>query len=370
MSNPNSNQVAETFTLSPLEVARREARQLDLFSLVDESSDPASPIKYSNFIGDIHLIPRFVRGQNPPTPIHQLPSTFSSQISNAYSINGYSLLCTVKAATIKRKVKGVETEFFAFPGDREEIIERALFALASNKGMTKRTLPNSAPRYGVEFSLYEIREELIKINKTRSYDTIREALIVMRDSRCIISAMDDNGKTVHLTHNIFSGAALEQSGTGRSRDRCFVSFSDYVVEQIRGLNYRQYRFDQVESHKATLARFIHTYLCWNWRNAAAGATYALDLELVMSSYGNSKITTRVKQRDFRAALKILVENGDITHVPFYKDGKYTVKATKQLAESIHLSMQKKKGIATLSNSIMEGKVVELPPRRQIDSKLA
>ncbi|APD92043.1 MAG: hypothetical protein CBC55_02390 [Gammaproteobacteria bacterium TMED95] len=370
MSNSNSNAEEADFALSPIEVARREARQLDLFSLIDEPSDPASPIKYSNFIGDIHLIPRFVRGQNPPTPIHQLPSTFSSQISNAYSINGYSLLCTVQAATIKRKVKGVETEYFAFPGDREEIVERALFALASNKGMTKRTLPNSEPRYGVEFSLYEIREELRKINKTRSYDTIREALIVMRDSRCLISAKDNNGKTVHLTHNIFSGAALEQSGSGRQRDRCFVSFSDYVVEQIRDLNYRQYRFDQVESHKAGLARFIHTYLCWNWRNAAAGATYGLDLELVMSAYGNSKLVKRVKQRDFRAALTILVENGDITHVPLYKDGKYTVKATKQLADSIHQSMQKKKGIATLSNSIMDGKVVELPPRRQIDSKLA
>lgn len=365
MTNGSDNPANEDPSLPPLELARREAMQLDLFSLIDESADSTSPIKYSNFIGDIHLIPRFVRGQNPHTPIHKLPASFSSQISNVYSINGYSLLCTVKAATIKKKVDAVETEFFAFPGDREEIIERALFAIASNKGMTKRTLPNSEPRYGVEFSLYEIREELVKINKSKSYDKIREALIIMRDSRCIISAKNNQGKTVHLTHNIFSGAALEQSGTGRSRDRCFVSFSDYVVEQIRGLNYRQYRFDQVESHKATLARFIHTYLCWNWKNAAAGATYGLDIEILMSAYGKSQISTRVKQRDLREALKILVDNGDVTHVPFFKNGKYNVKATKQLADSIHLSMQKKKGINMLSERIMDGQLVELPPRRQL-----
>ena len=355
--------------ITPAELAHRESKQLDLFSLVDESSDPNSPIKYSNFIGDIHLIPRFLRGRNPPTPIHNLPSDFSSELKNEYSINGHKLVCTVKAATIKRKVDGVESEFFAFPGDREEIIERALFALASNKGMTKRRLPNSEARYGVEFSLYEIREELKKINKTRPYDEIRESLIIMRDSQCIISAENAAGKTVHLTHNIFSGAALEQSGTGRSRDRCFVSFSDYVVEQIRDLNYHQYRFDEVESHKTALARFIHTYLCWNWTNATAGSHYGLDLNQVMSAFGKSKLSQRVKQRDFRDALKLLVQSKDITHVPFFTNGKYTVKATAQLANSIHLSMQKKKGINTLASNIMDGKVIELPARRQYDQKL-
>tara|TARA_B100000749_G_C18435010_1_gene469670 strand:+ start:991 stop:2061 length:1071 start_codon:yes stop_codon:yes gene_type:complete len=348
-----------------LTTRQKDSLQMDLFTLVDECEGELD--RYSNAIGDIEVIPRYIRGKNSPIKLTDVTESEEVVKRNPYMVNGNELVCEVHPATVTRKEKGKQITYLMYPGDREEIIEQVLFMLASNGGLTKHAIPGSAPRYGVQFSLYQIREELKKIGKTKSYDMIRESLIILRDSKIRIS-QNKNSKSMTITNDVFSAAALETTGTGRARDRCFISFSDYVVEQIASSNYRQYNFDRVLNHKATLARFLHRYIHWNWRNASAGGRFKMETNRVMSAFGKSHLTMERMRRDLRDALHLMVESGHITSVPYSVNNVYQIEATTKLAEEIKRSMQKQLGIKRLSEDIENGKRSELPPPRVFNAE--
>ncbi|WP_025562565.1 hypothetical protein [Psychromonas sp. SP041] len=346
----------------------REALQMDLFSLVDEAQEENSIQRYSNAIGDIDMVPRYIRGKNPPLLASDVKVDQEIICKNEYKVNGNDLVCEIHPATIMRKEGEKTVSYLMYPGDREEVIERVLFMIASNNGLEKKAIPGSSPRYGVYFSLYQIREELKKIGKTKPYDVIRESLIVLRDSKNRIS-QSKNGKSITITNDVIADAALETTGTGRAKDRCFISFSDYVVEQIFKLNYQQYSFDSVLSHKGALARFLHSYLCWNWRNSYEGATYKIETEKIMASFGKSQLTMAQKRRDIREALGLLVKSGHIPSVPYANKNCYTITAKKKLASEIKLSMQKQLGLKRISAQIEEGKRDTLPAARRFNGSL-
>jgi hypothetical protein len=205
--------------------------QMDLFTLVDlPVNSDVGLARYSNAIGDIDIIPRFIRGKNPNILLKDAPDI--TEVSNPYMVNKIKLICNIKPAQIQKKIEGKLVTVLAYPGDREELIESVLFMIASNGKMKKKSLPGVAPRHGVEFSLYEIREHLRALNKLKPYDEIREALLVLRDSGVTITQEDGNRK-VQVTNKIFADSLLETTGSGRGKDRAFVTFSDYVIEQIK-----------------------------------------------------------------------------------------------------------------------------------------
>lgn len=350
--------------LSPQEARELEERQMDLFMLVDEPGSGGDGLqRFSNTIGDIDLIPRFIRGRNPAIKASEIEVGQNLIVTNPYCASSNNLMCDIHPATITRKEDGKTISYLAYPGDKEEVVEQVLFMIAANGGLTKRALPGSAPRYGVYFTLYQIREVLKEIGKTKPYDVIREALIVLRDSKTRVR-VDNAGKEVAITSDVFADAVLETTGAGRARDRCFISFSDYVVEQLFGLNYTQFSFDRVLTHKGTLARFLHKYLCWNWRNAATGGTYKLSVNDVMAQFGKSQLSIQEKRRNMRESLSLLVESGHIPAVPHSADNTYVITATSKLAQEIKLSMYKKSGLKKLSSKLESGEIHTLPQARR------
>lgn len=348
--------------ISKIKTDHTQPCQLGLFALVDSVEEANSIVRYSNAIGSLDVIPRFCRGHNQPIPISEAPK--NTEIQNRYHVNNTELSCNIKPAQITRKVDGVPTTFLAYPGDREELIERTLFLIASNGKMQKKSLPGVAPRHGVHFSLYEIREHLKAIGKSKPYDEIREALLVLRDSVTTISQKDEAlGKEIEVTNKIFADSVLESSGTGRGRDKCFITFSDYVIDQILDLNFRQYSFDSVNTHKKTVGTFIHSYLCWNWLNVAAGSNFTIDPEEIMTAYGKRNISKERKRRDVREGLASLVKHGLITHVPRIKDDKYVITATRVLYNEILRANKKKRGIFKIKTSLENGGIKDIPSNR-------
>tara|TARA_R110002033_G_scaffold135713_6_gene175477 strand:+ start:27405 stop:28532 length:1128 start_codon:yes stop_codon:yes gene_type:complete len=337
-------------------------QQLDLFSLVDAPEKQLVKGKYvrspySNSIGSIDLIPRFKRGDGSVVAVS---ATIGKKliIENRYRIGKNELICKIQPAVIERKVKGELVEFYAWSGDREELIEKILFLIASNRGLSKIKMPGGVDRYGIHFTLYEIRTQLQKIGKTRPYDVIREALIVIRDSNTTISQVDGT-RSITITHDIFSDAVLEVSGTGRGRDRCSITFSDYIIEQIQQVNYRQYPFASINVHDTPLSRFIHHYLTNNWTNATPGVTRKIYVNEIFGAFGKNHLSMPVKRRDTRAALEILVKAGWFTNVPYSKkqnmnsniDYYYEMTPTEVFVEEVVRANSKKKGLR-----IMEEKV--------------
>jgi hypothetical protein len=349
-------------------------QQLDLFALVDAPEKQLIKGKYvrspySNSIGTIDLIPRFKRGENAIVPVSGLVGK-KLKIENRYRIGRNELVCQIQPAVIERTVNGEKVEFYAYPGDREDLTEKLLFLIASNRGLSKIRMPGGVDRFGIYFSLYEIREELKKLGKTRSYDVIRESLVVIRDSRTNISQIDGT-RSITITHDIFADAILEVSGSGRGRDRCSITFSDYVIEQIQLLNYRQYPFASINSHPSPLSRFIHSYLTNNWTNAANGVTRQLFVNEVFAAFGKDHLTDAVKRRDMRAGLAILVKAGWFTNVPYsqktLKNGKhehyYELTPTEVFVEEVIRANAKKKGLRIIDDKVRNEPEFTLPAQK-------
>lgn len=366
-----SNSSHMTNELTSKEILAEEklaALQMGLFSLLDSPDDPSSfDAIYSNSIASIDLVPRFRRGVNKSIRSTEIKPNQSLIIENRYHIGQHELICRIQPAIISQQIDGVKVESHAYPGDREELIERVLFLLAANKGLELRNTAGGIRRYGVSFTLYEIREELKKIGKTKSYDVIREALTVIRDSKIIISQQQDT-KEITITHNVFADAALEVEGKGRARNRCFITFSDYVVTAIQSLNYRQYPFGKVHAHKATLARFLHSYLTAYWLNANIGVVKQLSTNAVMEVFGKSGISMAQKRRDLREAMSLLVKDGWFTHVPTAKkvqrngvvDYIYLLEPTVQFVEDIKQANAKAKGLRIINSKLINGEAKSLP----------
>lgn len=346
--------------------------QLDLFSLVDGPGEQLVDGKrvvspYSNSIGSIDFIPRFKRGTDSVVARDEYTHK-NTIIENHYTFGRNRLVCQIKPAIITRKVNGEDKEFYAWPGDREDLIEKVLFLIASNKGLEPIRLPGGVERFGVYFTLYEIREQLKRIGKTRPYDMIRESLIVLRDSQTIISRTNGQSEK-SITHKIFSDAALEVTGTGRGRDRCFITFSDFVIEEIQKLNFRQYPFLAVHSHKTTLARFLHHYLTNSWTNAFPGSTKTIFVNELFSAFGKSQLSMNIKRRDLREALQILVKSGWFLNIPYSKkvnvgegkvDYSYDLIATDVFVSEAIKANAKRKGLKELNNLANENPDYVLP----------
>lgn len=345
--------------------------QLDLFALVDAPGQQLVNGKkvvsaYSNSIGSIDLIPRFKRGTDAVVPVDKHSGKLV--IENHYTAGRNKLVCKIQPAVITRKVDGEEKEFHAWPGDREDLIEKVLFLIASNKGLEIIRTPAGVNRYGIYFTLYEIREQLKRIGKTRPYDVIRESLLVIRDSRTSI-AQRDGDKEISITHDIFADAVLEVTGTGRGRDRCFITFSDYVIEEIQKLNYRQYPFASINSHETPLARFIHQYLTNNWTNAVVGGQKNIYVTELFNAFGKDHLSMTVKRRDLRAALQILVDSGWFLNVPYSKkenlaggktDYSYLLTATDVFVSEVIKANAKKKGLRELNDNSLADPNYTLP----------
>jgi len=344
----------------------KEKLQLDLYSLIDLPDRRSDTVnQFSNSIVELDRAPRFMRGKNPPRALHAI-SQKPTVVERPYVVSGQEFVCEIKPAIITRKSGDTSEEFFMYPGDKEELIERMIFLIGAKRGLVKRAMPDSPPRYGIEFSIYEIHKELAELKKTKAFSVIIESLEIIRDSRVVIYKYVD-GKRKSINKNVFTTVYLETSGKGRGREKCFVALSDDTINQIHNLRYRQYSLTSVLSHTSALARFIHQYLHFAWAQCYTGATFDLSTISIMTAFGKGDSDINVMRRDMRIALKSLVDKNIIESVPYARNNIYTITATKKLYQEIYQSMQKKAGIEKLSDKIDAGELLELPNAKHYHS---
>jgi hypothetical protein len=346
--------------------------QMNLFALVDLPKDPKE--NYSNSIVSLHDKPRFVRGKNPHIPVKSNDKD-NLIVEHVYkSRTGEDGICQIEPVLIRKKIQGKTVEFYAYQGDREEVIEQVLFMLACKKGLTLQNQAGGIPRWGIEFSIYEIREELKKIKKTKPYDVILESLFVLTGSK--VSLTETNGKKKkRVTLNAYVDSKLEQEGLGRGRDKMSVAFSDFVVKQIEDLNYRQYNFGAFLRQNTTLSAFILTHLLTVWRNANVGSIRAISTIEIMEKFGKNRTSIVTKRRDMRKALESLVGKGFFTHIPHAKkiihptgenDYLFHVECTSMFREQLIISLSKHKGLRTLQGKLDDDPDYQIPLRRNLE----
>lgn len=367
------------------ELERQDALKLRYYTLVDHAKgfhpSPVAPnqdvqTEYSNTITRIELVPRFCRGRGWQIPVAE----HNASNSNAKSLiiqNGYTLkikeedgswidedyICTIKPAIIRKREKGIEQDYYCYPSDREELIEKQLFLLAINNGISKSN-DGGLDRYGVHFSLYEIYNQLESINRTMSYADIKESLMIIRDSTVLITR-----KGVQNKAEVFPTISLEVEGKGKGRDKCFVGFSDFVMAEIFAFNYRQYVYSRYARIRNALARYLDMHLSTRFVWAGVDNHYRLYISEIFEGFGKKQISLEQKRRDMRTALSVLVSSGTVRAVPNAKktlsvageeDYYYEVEPTETFVNECILGNQKRNKSLSIKDKIEGGQIKSLP----------
>jgi hypothetical protein len=197
--------------------------------------------------------------------------------------------------------------------------------------------------------------------------------MIIRDSNTRISKQhpNDPNRRLEVTKDVWADSAIEVAGNGRGKDKCFIAFSDFVVEEILNLNYRQVLYSRFTAYNSTFSRYLDLYLSNIWTNANVSKKDPISLVTVMESFGKANKSMITKRRDMRGALQDLVKRGVIKFVPSSVkentgplesdiDYIYPIEPTDDFVEEIIKSNAKNKGLKVLNNQITEGKRKALP----------
>ncbi|MBE8232941.1 MAG: hypothetical protein HAW67_04340 [Endozoicomonadaceae bacterium] len=339
-------------------MTEQETAQLALFEMLDtdETNSISLEHKYSNSITRIDLIPRFFRGKGARVALDS-PKRIEHYI-NRFTIKGEEYFSTVTPAVVDVRVKGQGfVPMSCLPGDVEETIERILFLLASSKGLEKNRIGGNT-RYGISFSIYEVHTALKKMGKEKSYEQISTSLRIIRDSRTLITKVNINNpkKRTEMTQDIWADAVFEVEGKGKARDKCYIAFSDFVVEEILKLNYRQVLFSRFVSYSSALSRFLDLYLMHMWTNAEVATKKQVSMNIIMESFGKANKSVVTKRRDMYEAIDDLVERGVLVsrtnaikkkNIEGVEDYLFHVEPTKKFVDEIIKANKKNKGLRSL-----------------------
>lgn len=163
----------------------------------------------------------------------------------------------IQPALVEDKKTGKTTAYY--PSANEELVEEALRKLAVDQKTGFYDKTNF--RSGVVFSLYQLREELKRIGKTRSYDEIKLSLDILSGSSIQIIATSEKNKTFAKSNYLpmLKGVTREELNSDYTA-RWLVQFHPFVTDSIDKLNYRQYNYQQFMTHSTQLARWLHKLL--------------------------------------------------------------------------------------------------------------
>jgi hypothetical protein len=155
-----------------------------------------------------------------------------------------------------------------YPGEREQLVDAALRALAV-RGSVTTTLNDDAKdrirRVTIVFSVYEVRKELASMGHTFSHAQVIEALAILANS------------VIHLTQQIFDSAGplgnpTEATFCFYSRhmeqgDRRMVVLNEFESEQILCGSYRAFDYSSWMALDGGLARWLYHFIHVEHRGA-------------------------------------------------------------------------------------------------------
>jgi hypothetical protein len=211
-----------------------------------------------------------------------------------------------------------DKSFFAFPGEREELVARALRYLAVQKSVhSKLESLNGQRQLMVFFTLYQIREALAHWNHTYDSVEIDEALRILRATGMTLT-MQDSRKAFYSGSLLAGYSGVDLAEDDRSRQRWVILNSLEVDSIVRG-DFRALNFQRMMSLKSPLARSIFDLVMRQHRNAQkpsndsqAKPPPGFDLRLgdVLTYCGIvAEKTLRNTIRRVRSALDELATNG-------------------------------------------------------------
>jgi len=168
------------------------------------------------------------------------------------------LKAIVQPALIREEVDGELKTLAYYPSANEELIEEVLkkFAAQQNYGFHE-----SNKKTGVLFSLYQLKKELQERGHSRSITQIKRSINILSGS--IIEIKGTSGNMVYSKKSAYISNVTSVTQEDLKEDpnaQWHISFHPMVTDSIDKLNYRQFNYQTLMSHKTQLARWIHKYI--------------------------------------------------------------------------------------------------------------
>jgi len=244
--------------------------KLDLFSL-----DPLLDKNFSNTIEIYDLVGKYVYNKKCKT-LKQATAKQTHLIRHTV-VNGLSIKVTLTAASMENA--------FVFPGAREEIVEDVLRKLATERRSNAYQDAAKQKFVGLNFTLYEVFNELKRIGKTYSYTEIKEALLVMHKSNLSIESED---KALLLSSTLLPILTIKE------RNKSFVCFHPMISDSIETLTYRRYNYLKSFEFKSHYTRQFYKRLCHRWIQASPTKPYNIKLSTLVESNKNASSVAKDK----------------------------------------------------------------------------
>ena len=271
---------------------------LSMFQLSRKADD-----KYSQSIEIYDALPKHTLGQC------EFKETNNGVQVRKCIIRGEEFTIKVKAALIERKDRATKSNYMVlrYPSEREDFVESALRKLAV-KGNARWV--NDTSGVGVDFTLYELQQELKKTGHNYNLNDLKESLEVLNS--CSLDITNSDG-SINLASPILPIKQLVDMKTykdSKSKARCLAVFHPLITRSMLNLSYRNINYGLLMSLKNHLARHMFRRMTHYWVQASPKDPYTVGMIsfLEQSPRGVSE-TMADNTRAMRTLLKELEEKG-------------------------------------------------------------
>jgi hypothetical protein len=257
--------------------------QLSLFRTFLPAEDADS---YSNTIELYDAMPKYFSSKKRMAEERQGGIFLKSLKRRFRHRDAYYDLIIKPARLIDRD--GQEKEYY--PSHQEELIEEALKKIACDK-LNGVFLNDTA---GVQFTLYELDQELKRQNHIMKWPDLITSLEVCRGAGIEVIGPGDK---VEVKSSIFPVVALvnrEEWQKNPKQVRCYVQFNPLVTHCINKLAFRQFDYVTYMRLKNHLARWMYKHLSHYYIQASYDAPYTILLSTIVE---NSYLVNNAQNRD-------------------------------------------------------------------------
>lgn len=153
-----------------------------------------------------------------------------------------------------------------YPSSREELIEEALKKMACEQ----RGGVFLNDRAGVQFTLYELKQELRSRGHDIDLNDLIQSLTINRRAVLSVTKTSQAGDEVILDSAIFPTLIIANRREWRrapKETRCYVEFNPLITLAINAGAYRQFNYIKYMAYRHQLSRWLHKRLYHTFTNA-------------------------------------------------------------------------------------------------------
>jgi len=303
-------------------LTRSKPEQLGLF----QTFVPEDEEKYSNTIELYDAVPKYFSHTRGMAALRE-SGKYLPILDREFEHRGEVYKVQIHPARIRYKDKQ-EKEFY--PSQREELVEEALRKIACDH-LNGIYLDDQA---GVQFTLYELRQELVARGHAINMPDLVESLKICNLANISVQKADGTGVMQASIFPILLIVSREEWLKQPKQARCYVQFNPLITASINRLTYRQFDYQTYMSYKHRLSRWFHKRLSHNYTQSGLLHPYTIrmctilrDSRVPPKERGNDNAREVEKTlQELQSKRVLMTFNQEILRGPRHKimDIKYTL----------------------------------------------